>query len=826
MDSISRSVSRTLEHASSATALVSLLLLMPPASAAEPTAKDRNILEEVIVTAQYRSENLQDTPIAITAVKGERLEEQGITRIGDLGQIVPNADFAAPTVFNGPNASLSMRGVATTDFNYTSDPGVGIYIDDVYHGTLSGSDMDLLDLDRVEVLRGPQGTLFGKNNLGGAIRMFSKQPKGDDTGNVELTYGTSNRFDLKGSFDFALADNLFVRASGVSRQIDGYQDVLDFTCQMKANGTPALAGTFPSFVPSNKQLQGDCKIGEQGGSESRAGRLMLRYLPSTDLEINWDVDYSKTVAQPPPVTLLTGYHPGDADYAYGLSVVQPMFGVLPDDRFATPNQPFTTYGYPADPVNGKIWPVGSTTQAWSTAGRIDYNFTDNLHLKLIGAYRTYDNDWLANAAVMPIDLHNTLQLQSHEQKTLEARLNGQAFSKRLDWTAGLYRYDSESKQGGYITVPAFGLNFAQNDSFTTKSNSAFVHGVLAVTDALSVSAGGRYTDEKRTYLFDHGVVVVPLPPLLHYGTSHFDYKFSVDYRWNPSLMTYALVSSGFRSDGANPTPFTVGQQQTPTTAEKMTAYEVGLKSDFFDRRLRVNLSAFLNKYSPRVANGFAIQCNRANDPDAGPIYPAADPFSAVCPANTPVGQDFLAGSGPPAIPWSYYTSAPGKLRGLELEVTAEPISGLEITASGGYLTYKSDVDPSTPGYVDPTARQQPRFSGSLGTQYKIKMSSGALVPRLDMFYRGERTASSALVSLVQRHPDDFVPAYTLFNARVTYLSDSGKWSAALAAQNLFDKFYWANLTARTNPDGTPRSSVLGTPGRGREISFSVRRNFF
>ncbi len=165
-----------------------------------------------------------------------------------------------------------MRGVQTSDYIFTSDPGVGVYIDDVYQGTLTGSAIDLLDLERVEVLRGPQGTLFGKNSLGGAIRLISKEPKGNDTGSLDVTYGTSHRLDLRGIYDFKLTENLFARITGVSKQIDGYQDVLDFACQMRVNGTPLArrhAFSHLAFPPSEKQAKGDCKIAERGGSEQR-----------------------------------------------------------------------------------------------------------------------------------------------------------------------------------------------------------------------------------------------------------------------------------------------------------------------------------------------------------------------------------------------------------------------------------------------------------------------------------------------------------------------------------------------------------------------------
>jgi iron complex outermembrane receptor protein len=802
-----------------AIAVSSILAMSSTAWAAAPAPADTDItLEEVIVTAQFREENLQDTPIAITAVTGDKLEEQGLTSVQDLGLIIPNANMRQPGAGSGPNASIGMRGVNTSEFIYTTDPGVGVYIDDVYHGTLSGSDMDLLDVERVEVLRGPQGTLFGKNSLGGAIRMISKKPRGDDSGNIDLTYGSSNRLDLKASYDFALTEKLFMRVSGVSKQIDGYQDVLDFACQMRVNGTPALSGTFPTFVPSNSGAQGNCKIGEKGGSELNAGRVMFRLQATEDLEFNLNADYSKTVAQAPVQSLLTQYDPTGLNWLY---VSSQSYGVLPDSRFLT-GDPFKTYSWPTDPVDGKVWPVDQVTDAWSTTGKVDYDISQAVHLKLIGAYRTYDSIWLGDGDDLPFDLNHTYNEQSHEQTTLEAQLTGQAFDSRFDWTTGLYYYDSKSVLGGYVTLPAFAIfniqNFNQNDHFTTKSKSAFVHGVYKLSDAMSLTAGARITDETKTYQFDHTNFLTVADPL-NYGSSHFDWKVSLDYRFNPNLMAYGLVSTGFRSDGAQPRPFTPGQQQTPTTAEEIIAYEVGLKSDFFDRRLRINASAFLNDYDPRVASGFGLQCNTFNDPDPGPIFQGVP----TCPPGTPLGNTVP----PSSFLWFFYTSAPGEAKGLELEATATPVQGLDLSATLGYYKYSTGVAPGQDGYIHPSVREQPELSGALGAQYTIQLGGGTLVPRLDLFHQGERTNGPQ--NQLQRKPDNIVPSYNTVNARVTYLSADRKWRASLAADNLFDKFYYSTLGASTtlNPSGSAVAAFQrsGVPGRGREISINLRRSF-
>ena len=148
---------------------------------ASPAGAQDAGLEEILVTARYREENIQTTPIAISAFSGEELELRNIENVEDIGQAIPNAYFRRNASNFGPNNTIGLRGLNQIDFSYAFEPTVGIYIDDVYHSTITGSDMDIVDLERVEVLRGPQGTLFGKNRIGGAIRLISRAPQGEDT---------------------------------------------------------------------------------------------------------------------------------------------------------------------------------------------------------------------------------------------------------------------------------------------------------------------------------------------------------------------------------------------------------------------------------------------------------------------------------------------------------------------------------------------------------------------------------------------------------------------------------------------------------------------
>jgi iron complex outermembrane recepter protein len=809
----------------SVAAAVAVALGTTAAWSAEP-AQNSNELDEVIVTAQFREQNLQDTAIAITAVSGDRLEDQGITNVEDLGLVIPNAQIRPQGSFSGPTPTVGMRGVSTTDYIYTSEPGVGIYVDEVYQGTLTGSAIDLLDLERVEVLRGPQGTLFGKNSLGGAIRLFSKQPKGDDTGHVELTYGTSNRLDLKGSYDFAITDNLFLRVSGVSKQIDGYQDVLDFTCQMKVNGTPALAGTFPTLVPSNRQLDGNCKIAERGGFDTDAGRVMLRWLAADNVSVDVWADYSRTHAEPQVDTKLTQHQPTNFfNNLYSNTVVFPAYGIrfTADDRFVTGN-PFTTYANPIDPIGGKNFPPDTYTTAWDANGKLAWKFGDKMEFDFIVGYRTYESDWMGDGDQMPIDLNHTYELQSHDQVTLEARLQGTLFDDRLDWTAGLYRYDDNSHLGGYVTLPAFAAilpNFNENDSFTAASNSGFVHGIFKVTDALSVTGGIRYTDETKTYAFDHRPYLF-VPGKLEYGSSHTDWKLGADYRFNPEVMVYVSAATGFRSDGAQPRPFTPGQQRIPVPAEELTSYEIGMKTDLFDRRVRVNVAAFVDDYDPRIFTSFGTQCAAANKLDPGEAYHGISAGNP-CPAGTDL-------AGTTGIPWIVYDSAPGKDKGVELEVSANPVSSLQLNATLAWFDFKSGVDPTAPtggpnfGYVNPDFKVQPEISGSLGAQYTFNFAGGSLTPRVDWFYQGSRSNGA---QYLPQYDENQVGGYGLVNARINYATGDGKWNVALIADNLLDKFYWYALgPARDSVTGSfAVDNRTGSPARGREIALSLQRNF-
>src|SRR5271170_3820500 len=264
------------------------------AAADQAVTAASDTLEEIVVTAQFREQKLQDVPIAITAVNAAMMEQRGQRTLHEIGDQAPNVTLVETGGAFGPGMTASIRGIGQADFDPAFAPGVGIYIDDVYYTSLTGSNFALLDLDRVEVLRGPQGTLSGANSEGGSIKIYSVKPQGNDTGSVKVSYGQRNLIDVQGMADVALiSDSLFMRISGITHQQDGYVTRIDYGCAFPASGIPAVGG-----------LQQDCVAGKEGGKDYTGGRIALRWVPSENFEANLTGDITIDKSETAAVTLI------------------------------------------------------------------------------------------------------------------------------------------------------------------------------------------------------------------------------------------------------------------------------------------------------------------------------------------------------------------------------------------------------------------------------------------------------------------------------------------------------------------------------------------
>lgn len=767
---------------------------MSPATA---LAQDRESVgaEEIIVTAQFREQRLQDTPIAITATSGAELEAKNIASVTDLTAIAPNVNLSAATGLNGSAVQAYIRGIGQNDSSFALEPGVGIYIDDVYYGTTFGAILDLNDLDRVEVLRGPQGTLSGKNSIGGSIKLFSRKPDETSDGFVEATTGRFGRIDLRGSAGFTIADGLYARVSGVSKHTDGYFKLLDYGC------------VFPDSGFAAKTARKDCVTGTEGGIDVQGGRLALRYAPSgSALEVNLVADYAKNDSEQVATKLLYANSTGVRSYVAG----DPGGGIPFDSRFLTGAKSYTSYANYASGGNyttvfGTNYQVApgtydtspeSTAESWGVAGTIDLDLGTDLALKSITAYREASGTTGIDLDASPLSVLVQEFDYNHAQFTQELRLSGQV-QDFLDFTLGGYYYDADDRIAGRVLIPQTLFDFVEDDPVTNRSLSAFAHTEFHLTPELNVIAGIRYTDDRKTYQFTRrnpdGTLPsgIPLTPNFlvagldgQVGTftgSRTDYRLGVNYRFSPELMVYAQVATGYKGGGINPRPYTP-DQIVAFEPETLTTWEGGFKSDLFYRRLRFNGTVFYNRYKN-------LQINR---------YFCPESVSATCsqPAN--------AGD---ADVW-----------GLEGELFAEPLDGLTIDGSVGYLNFEyTRVDPTTYVEIDMKAPFNPAWQSSAGIQYKAGLGDGigTLTPRLDWTYQSSFYFNSI------NNDYNKIAARSVFNLRLTYLSDDENWQLAGGVTNLFDKFYYTGVAENVNNYGVNTGSV----GRPREWFVSLRRSF-
>jgi iron complex outermembrane receptor protein len=740
---------------------------------------------------------VQSTPLAITAITADDLEVRNLTNVTTLGSAVPNFYTRPGVAAQGPTPTITLRGVSAGDYNFTFDPAVGVYVDDVYHNALFGSAMDLMDLERVEVLRGPQGTLFGNASIGGALRLFSKTPRGDDTGYLEAAYGSFNRVEIKGAFDTALIpDKLFMRVSGVSKRADGYIDQLDFTCMMNQLGTPQLAGTFPSSDTSATQR--GCKIGTFGGTQLNAARAMLRYLASERLEFNLIGSYSDQGDEVTPEVLLDA-HPSTTDNfasAYN-NMIFARYGIRYDNRFLPPpGNKYSSYATFNSPFRGRNLKNQNAQNSRDFSGAMDLDVAEHVHLKTILAYSNYGGIYTQSPDLSPLGLAHAYGTFDVNQKTAEIRFTGAAFGSRLDWATGGFYLRADEHLGGlqdYVTT-----SFQVHDRVDVNTKSAFLHGVYHLTDKLSVTAGARYSDAEKIYSFDHpGLLQIATP--FPAKATNIDWLVGTDYKFTNDLMAYARVATGTRPPGVFARPVTI-YQLSSFDAEELTSYEVGFKSTLFDNHLRVNLGAYYGDYAKRLTGINGFEC------------------LGEAPPKT---RRDLASQCPPggAITWGGYVTKPAKLQGLELETTAELFRDLLVNLNAGYNEYKSGVTTlGQPGYLFSGNLIQPRLNMSAGAQYRVRFATGILTPRLDWVYQSKQTFN-ARASSTAPLPADIIGGTGVFNARITYEPTDSKWIVDLAVTNLSDKYYrYAQFTG----SGFATTAPIAPP---RQYLFSVKRSF-
>ncbi len=767
-----------------------------PALAQEPSGESGG-LQEVVVSAQYKEERLQETPLSISAFTAENLEARNLTDVTQLDAMVPNAVISPLGAGYGSTIAAFVRGIGLGDNSLSFEPGVPIYVDDVYMGRPQGTILDLLDLERVEVLRGPQGALFGKNAVGGAVRMISKKPKGDGSGYIEAGTGSFDRIDIRGSWDVSIVpDRLFARFSASSKKKDGYFDLLDYEC---VNGPGSLGNGGATGIPAQGVLpiklrsqtgptdSRGCVVDHLGGENVQSARAAFRFLATDALEVNVIGDYTYQNQQGPAdkYTFINGAFGTTATWNNNVGV--PVFGLPYDARFLT-NDPYSGYGsFGIDPLTGRDIPNVNKVSHWGLSGTVEWKLTDTIGLKFISAYRDFNNSFGRDSDGSPLPVNPTWDTTTHKQATQEVQLSGTAFDK-LDWTTGAFYYDATDTNSGFVTLYPYLVQMQDtHDVQDTKNWAVFVHGIYHWTDKLSTTVGVRYTDDKKDVTIFrqnfNGAVPINNSPL-SFGSTRTSPKVGVDYKWTDSLMTYALYSVGFRGGGFGPRPSNA-LQLSSFEPEDLDNYEIGVKSELFDRRVRLNGDVFYSLYT-----------------------------------NQQIGVQDCLPCTPVRVPW-FRTINAGKSRiwGVEAELNAAPTDRLQVEASLGYINYLLTdytgitLRPTLPNGDRYYPNRTPKWNYGVGMQYEFPMGeAGSIRPRLDYTHQSK---------IYFNNSGGIQEAYGLLSARLTWESSDAKWSTAFFGSNLTDEQYFDGKLALQAALGREQGNIAAP----RQWGVSFRRTF-
>jgi iron complex outermembrane receptor protein len=563
------------------------LIAMWGTDAAAQNGSDQ--LEEITVTARKREENLQVTPIAVTAFSSAALEERAVNNIADIGKFVPNMSFQSGASISGSSTSVTIfiRGIGQTDFTETIDPGVGVYVDGVYVTRSTGALLDTVDVSNIEVLRGPQGTLFGKNTIGGAVVVTTKKPTDYLEGSLEAVTGAYDRFDVNAMVNVPITEKLKIRATGSLQSRNGYVERLEYGDYM-------------------------------GGKDEISGRIVALLDATDDLSFTLAADATRN-HEGDLGTTLVGANPDSSEagfYNFFLSGANCSVPTSNPKCFSSnyiTHDPYTTYN------GGRN---KSTLQLLGFSGTGVYNIDDGLTLKSITAWRQFGGTFDLDASNFPYGpLDNTEDDYSDRQFSQELQLSGTALEDKLKWIAGAFFLKEQGADRNNLHFAV--ANFLSGGFVDDDSYAGYVQSTYNFTDDLHLTLGGRYTFEDKRFTPDQiieadrtpGDSLLALSQLFipasenpngnrilpfHQRTTmanEFTPEVTLDYELAPDILAYATFSKGFKSGGFTQRVFPPLAQAPSFGPEYVDSYEVGFKTELLDKKLRFNTAAFFTDYT-------------------------------------------------------------------------------------------------------------------------------------------------------------------------------------------------------------------------------------
>ncbi|GGD77307.1 TonB-dependent receptor [Croceicoccus mobilis] len=686
---------------------------------------DGPVIGEIVVTAQKRSESLQKVPLAITAVTSAELDRSGINDLQGVVATVPNLNLGQQLGM----AKIALRGIGLENISAGAEGSIAFHLNGVFLSRSIAALASFYDVEQVEVLRGPQGTLYGRNATGGSININTREPTWNSSGYFRLTAGNYGRVTTEGAVSGEIVpDVLAARIAFQTQDRDGF-------------GENTVTGT------------------EIDDLRTRAIRGTLLFTPTDRLSVNVKADY---------------FHEKDRAGGYH------ALGAAGFEQIGGPDGPIT----PIVPVGiqwGGSYPTNlrdisneedprNNVEFWGVSGKISYELSSDIELSSLTAYRWTNNSAQTDLDATGIAVAKQFQYELSKQFSQEFQLSGQA--NRLTWLLGVY-YFHENDAGYQFTPfnnasPAVGFpmpgtfvqGYLAKGYIKTDAVAVFGQGSYEVTDDLTLTLGARYSSEKKT---DHDElsfdVLTPytgpqgFPDPLGVADrskrwKSFTPRVAIDYQVTPDALLYASWSKGFKSGTYN-----LGALQDPVVPERISAFEAGVKSQLFNRRLRLNLAGFYYDYK---------------DLQIGKV----------------VGAQL-----------ALENAATAEIYGLEAELRATVTENFEINANGAWLHARFDEytseDPSSAylGEIDLSGNalsQAPDFTAAAGAQYRIPSNLGDFTLRGEVAWRDRTYFTPFNVDYVSQ------PANTKFNAFLNWESNDGDWNGQLFMKNITNKTVIAN----------------------------------
>ncbi len=765
-------------------ALLSAALLIPYSAGVraaddEPAART---LEEILVTARRREESLQDVPTSVAVISSEEILARGEANFDVIGRIVPNVHFESAGGTSGVESPVVfVRGMGQADFIIVEDPAVGLYLDGVFMGRMVGQASDLVDVERIEVLRGPQGTLFGRNTIGGAINIVSRKPDDEFGASIKLGAGEDGLIEARGTVNVPLNGDWGARLSAFTREMDGYVDALQYQ-------------------------------GYELGSEDIWGtRLMISGTMGEQFSADFSFDYSKDTSTPGAIVPLNGIGVWDGQQRAGPG--QPgAFGNFWNVFYSgNPGSCLTPAGQAGDPAcYGPVWNAGryetnsvftdlqgnqiaadQDIEVWGANLTLGVDF-EAVSLKSITSYREFDIFLFNDLDFSPhIVFANTHPEYSQEQFSQELQLTGAGIDNRLNYVVGAYYFKEDGVEDIFnqiAHVPAISggppTNFFQNLARHIDNESWALYGQFTfdITDSLHLTVGTRYTESEKDFvMITERVTGTTVQPGLLKTKEHTPMA-SLSYDVGERSMVYFTYSEGYR-DGGFPARFT-GVVPIPLPnyyPEFVDNYEVGYKTTLLDGRLRANLAAFLMEYSDMQISATSLLPN--------------------------VGDNTTK-----------FNLGDATYKGFEIELTALVTDNFTLGVNVGHLD--DEIDSLVGGGLissgiliteDHELPFAPSWTLAITAAYDIALPNGALLT-----LRGDYSTKDDFYTRTENTLEAFTDDYEILNASLTYRSPDEKWSLGVRARNLTDEFYFESRTTFS-----AFQMGFGKPVRPRTVSAFV-----